>query len=106
MSEPASFPSRYNADMFSVARPQFISPLSAEHVLIRDVLQKPNSTTLNEIRALALKPLPPTGQKAGHAIGFFEQGIITGGLTIVLPAVVALSAGVIFALKMLYTRFI
>lgn len=106
MSEPASFPSRYNAEMFSVVRPQLISPLSVEHGLIRDVLQKPHSMTLNEIRALAIKPLPPTGQKPGHAIGFFEQGIITGGLTIVLPTAVALSASVLFALKMLYTRLI
>lgn len=26
----------------------------------------------------ALKELKPTGQKPGHAIGFFEQGILIG----------------------------
>ena len=27
-----------------------------------------------------MKPLKPTGQGKGEAIGFFEQGIITGGV--------------------------
>jgi hypothetical protein len=40
------------------------------------------------IRTEAMKPLNPTGQGKGQAIGFFEQGIITGGLVmfgIVVP---------------------
>jgi tetrahydromethanopterin S-methyltransferase subunit G len=28
----------------------------------------------------AVAPLPETGQRAGKRIGFFEQGIITGGV--------------------------
>jgi hypothetical protein len=36
----------------------------------------------------AIAPLPSTNQRAGFKIGYFEQGIITGGL-ITLASVVA-----------------
>ncbi len=42
----------------------------------------------SKLKGLALKPLRPTGQRPGHAIGFFEQGILLGlGSTaiVVLP---------------------
>ena len=45
---------------------------------------------VKELRAASVKPLKPTGQPAGNAIGFFEQGIITGGLIlfgVVVPGV-------------------
>ena len=32
------------------------------------------------MRKLSMKPLKSTGQGKGEAIGFFEQGIITGGV--------------------------
>ena len=61
--------------MFSAPRPQFItSPAPL-----------PSPAQLKE---LALQPLKPTGQRPGHAIGFFEQGVFLGlGSTalVVLP---------------------
>jgi hypothetical protein len=35
-----------------------------------------------------LKALTPTGQKPGHHLGFFEQGIVTGMALIFVPTVV------------------
>ena len=61
--------------MFSTPRPQFVTP---SNIL-------PASTKLKDV---ALEKLRPTGQRPGHAVGFFEQGIFIGlGLTaaIVLP---------------------
>jgi hypothetical protein len=61
--------------MFSTPRPQFITPQSP----------LPAASKLKE---LALEPLKPTGQRPGHAVGFFEQGVLIGlGSTaiVVLP---------------------
>jgi hypothetical protein len=55
--------------MFSVPRPEIVVPVEFPS---------------------GMKDLKPTGQKKGHAVGFFEQGIFIGlGLTasIVLPVV-------------------
>ena len=38
---------------------------------------------IREIRKEALKPLKPTGQGKGEAIGFFEQGLISGGIVLI-----------------------
>jgi hypothetical protein len=51
--------------MFSLPRPQFVVPSAV----------LPTSTKLKE---LALAKLPPTNQRPGHALGFFEQGILIG----------------------------
>lgn len=72
---PHSLHPRYTSDMFSTPRPQFVTPPEP----------LPPSSKLKE---LALKELKPTGQPVGHAIGFFEQGIIVGltsTAVIVLP---------------------
>lgn len=55
--------------MFQLSRPQIVEPVANFEKVVRD--------------------LKPTGQKAGKAIGFFEQGILLGlGITavIVLPS--------------------
>ena len=59
--------------MFSRSRPTIIAP----------VPDLPEA-----LKEEATKPLKPTGQKMGHAVGFFEQGIFLGlGVTVfvVLP---------------------
>ncbi|KAL6233297.1 hypothetical protein BDW75DRAFT_252112 [Aspergillus navahoensis] len=73
---------RYNAVAFQVPRPQFVTE-SARTTLTRTVLDRPSSTEAVRVWKGALEPLPPTGQKAGKRIGFFEQGILTGvGITL------------------------
>jgi len=55
--------------MFSIPRPEIVTPLDFP---------------------TEVKDLKPTGQKQGHAVGFFEQGIFIGlGLTasVVLPVI-------------------
>jgi hypothetical protein len=81
-ASPSSFPPsqhpRYTPEMFSVPRPQIVSKEP----------EIPNKVDV--LRELATKKLKETGQKPGHAVGFFEQGIFIGlGVTalVVLPAV-------------------
>ncbi|TVY84409.1 Aldehyde dehydrogenase family 3 member B2, partial [Lachnellula suecica] len=64
---PLAIHPRYTPEMFSVPRPEFFTQVEF---------------------STELKNLKPTGQKKGHAVGFFEQGIFIGlGLTgsVVLP---------------------
>ena len=70
--------------MFSVPRPQFISsaPLRFGSASKTSSLEQEGQVSAKEIRKEAMKPLKPTGQGKGEAIGFFEQGIITGGLVL------------------------
>ncbi|KAL4790682.1 Aldehyde/histidinol dehydrogenase [Aspergillus venezuelensis] len=71
---------RYTQSTFQVPRPQFISE-SPSGILVRKILSvKSNSKETLDIWNTLAKPLPPTKQKNGPRIGFFEQGIITGGV--------------------------
>jgi hypothetical protein len=77
VNHPHALHPRFTSDMFSTPRPQFITPPTP--------LPAPS-----KLKELALKPLKPTSQRPGHAIGFFEQGILLGlGSTalVVLPLV-------------------
>ncbi|KAK8067053.1 hypothetical protein PG997_013800 [Apiospora hydei] len=70
---------RYSKGMFSVARPQYVEPLpeaftKAAGLLARD---SKNKITPSAIRALAVKPLKPTGQPKNEQLGFFEAGFLT-----------------------------
>jgi len=92
LTHAPSYPYRYTTDMFSVPRPQFTSPSkSSSHDPASSILSfnQKDKASIKDIRKLALKPLKPTGQGKGEAIGFFEQGIITGGMVlfgVVVPA--------------------
>jgi hypothetical protein len=81
--------------MFSSERPQYISSPPSDLLAIEKLLeggQKSESreVSLRKIRSSAVEPLPKTGQPLGHAIGFFEQGIMLGAglfLGVFIPAV-------------------
>jgi hypothetical protein len=64
--------------MFSVPRPQYIIPSPASLLPASQILDGSSKVAAKEIRKLAFTPLKSTGQGKGEAIGFFEQGIITG----------------------------
>jgi hypothetical protein len=91
----SEFSYRYNTAMFSSPRPQYVTPPSAELTKAGDALGQFTTSTsqqqyMRELRKVALDALPPTGQPKGHAIGFFDQGILIGAgifLTVVLPSV-------------------
>ncbi|KAL3437032.1 Aldehyde/histidinol dehydrogenase [Aspergillus tetrazonus] len=79
---PADRSTRYNAANFLVPHPQFVTE-SASSTLVRSVLDKPTSAEAVKVWDDALKLLPPTEQRSGKRIGFFEQGILTGvGITL------------------------
>ncbi|EPE34796.1 ALDH-like protein [Glarea lozoyensis ATCC 20868] len=70
VSSPHSLHPRYTTEMLSVPRPK----------IINTVATIPSS--VEELHESALQPLKPVGQKMGHALGFFEQGIFIGlGMT-------------------------
>lgn len=84
---------RYSPEMFSIPRPQYIHALPTELSVVDEHLvpgRNPNGTTkVKQLRSLATRKLPGTGQSQGHDIGFFEQGILLGlgvVLSIVVPA--------------------
>lgn len=88
---------RYNRNMFSVARPQFVEKVRGGFQTVEDALLGPSSskasrsrgTTASKLRELAVQPLPPTGQPDNKAIGFFEQGVLLGAgiyASLLLPA--------------------
>ncbi|KAL4945235.1 hypothetical protein BDV06DRAFT_231402 [Aspergillus oleicola] len=71
---------RYTPTNFQILRPQFVSE-SPSGILVRKILtSKSGPKEASNIWNGTFKPLPPTGQKNGPRIGFFEQGIITGGV--------------------------
>ncbi|KAL2867214.1 uncharacterized protein BJX67DRAFT_353400 [Aspergillus lucknowensis] len=81
---------RYTTAAFQVPRPQFVSQ-STNTALIRRVLEQPGSQEALAAWTDAVAPLPSTGQTAGWRIGFFEQGIITGGVITLFSFVATVS---------------
>jgi acyl-CoA reductase-like NAD-dependent aldehyde dehydrogenase len=90
IAHPASYYYRYSKDMFSVPRPQYITTSPELFSVSAKILDNMNHTSEKAMRSLATAPLAPTGQGKGFAIGFFEQGLLTGAavaLTVVVPAI-------------------
>lgn len=54
---------------------------------------------LDRLQAEAGRPLRPTGQGPGTAIGFFEQGIMVGAVFIVLPVISLIGYGSWYAIR-------
>lgn len=86
---------RYDREMFSTPRPQFINKASPVFRRLDDLISNwggkdGGKGTASELRGLATKPLPPTRQSDNKAIGFFESGLLTGAgiyLAMILPVV-------------------
>lgn len=71
--------------MFSSERPQYVKPptedlLWIDEILVTSQQSKSMAAALKKIQSSAVEPLPKTGQGLGHAIGFFEQGILLGAV--------------------------
>lgn len=88
--------------MFEVFRPQYACSQNSHGVsksaeqssvdiaTLLDPATVPNTTGLIEA---AVKPLKPTGQKLqARQVGFFEQGLITGGIIFVAPVLLSMGA--------------
>jgi hypothetical protein len=75
---------RYTKSQFELPRPQLINPTpSSVEVILGD-----NTIKSDTLWREALAPLAAPKQRQGFKIGFFEQGIITGGL-ITLASLIA-----------------
>ncbi|KAL2074047.1 hypothetical protein VTL71DRAFT_7825 [Oculimacula yallundae] len=93
-SNSSPTPHKYSTDMFSTERPEYILPPSKELSSLETILGGEKAAgdaelLVRELRKQAVEPLPKTGQRPGHAIGFFEQGIMIGAglfLSIVVPS--------------------
>lgn len=78
--------------MFSSACPQYITSPPEDLFILDKIIKgeaKDKGKLVETIQKAAIKALPATGQHPGHAIGFFEQGILLGGalfLSVVIPA--------------------
>ncbi len=79
--------------MFTVSRPQYIQlqpdSLVLGLALAAGGLKGPDSYTgtgvsSSSIRKLAMAPLPPLKQSSGRTFGFFEQGLISGAMTLLV----------------------
>ncbi|KAF7925153.1 uncharacterized protein EAE98_007241 [Botrytis deweyae] len=91
-STPLPIPAfhKYSVEMFSSPCPQYTALPPEDFLLIDKVLAggSEGHELLKKTREGAVKALPETGQAPGHAIGFFEQGILLGGglfLSVVVP---------------------
>lgn len=76
---PYSPNTRYAISSFQQPRPQLITP-SAKAYTARTILENTNTTDSDNLWRAAIASLPSTKQRPGFKIGFFEQGIITGGV--------------------------
>ncbi|KAF7715071.1 Uncharacterized protein PECH_003541 [Penicillium ucsense] len=84
---PYSQTTRYAISHFQKPRPQLITPSTATFA-VNSVLDTKSTVRSDALWRAALSPLPPTKQRAGFKIGFFEQGILTG-VSITLISLVA-----------------
>ncbi|CAJ2507695.1 Uu.00g088810.m01.CDS01 [Anthostomella pinea] len=90
LAHDADFRYRYSTAMFSVARPQYVEKSMGAFAKAEQLLEGVKGISTSSVRALAVKPLRPTGQPSNWGIGFFEQGILIGAsliLTVVAPVI-------------------
>ncbi|PYH96517.1 aldehyde dehydrogenase PutA [Aspergillus ellipticus CBS 707.79] len=88
-NHPPTRETRYSVSSLQVPRPQFVTE-SSSTALVRTILDATASKASNAWSE-ALVPLPPIGQPEGKKIGFFEQGIITGGVITLFSFVATVS---------------
>lgn len=81
---------RYTPARLQVPRPQFVTQTNNSG-LVKSILDPSNTTISTNAWREALASLPSTGQRPGWRIGFFEQGIITGGVITLAMLVAAVS---------------
>jgi ABC-type branched-subunit amino acid transport system ATPase component len=73
--------------MFSTPCPEYITQYPQPSVLTR-LLDEPNREVMAAIKAEMSASLSPLNEPTGKAIGFFEQGLLTGLGVAVVAAVV------------------
>ena len=69
--------------MFEVPRPQFIQPAGKQSETLHKVLAGTEPSL--GLHNLAVTPLPAVNRRPGKVIGFFEQGLLTGVVALMIP---------------------
>ncbi|KAL4914079.1 Aldehyde/histidinol dehydrogenase [Aspergillus aurantiobrunneus] len=103
VNSPPSRETRYSTAVFQVPRPHFVSQ-SSNGSIVHRVLDKPGSKEAIAAWQEAVAPLPAMGQRAGKSIGFFEQGIITGGMITLFSLVATMSTLGYYTVSLLRRR--
>jgi hypothetical protein len=78
-----SFHARYTKAMFEIPRPQFIQPAGKQSETLWKALAVAEPDL--ELQNMAVTPLPALNRRPGGAIGFFEQGLHTGVVALMIP---------------------
>jgi hypothetical protein len=89
MGAVTSVDARYNKEMFSTPSPEHVKQPS-QHSILTQLLDSPNKETVAKVNVEMSASLSPLNEPAGKAIGFFEQGLLTGGAVAVVSALTAL----------------
>ena len=94
---------RYTTEMFSRPQPELIN-ISEQAKTLAKVL---DDDDFNENRLLArraLEALPSMNEPAGKAIGFFEQGIITGGVLLLMSTAAMVVVSGFYVVPAIFAR--
>ncbi|KAK4942426.1 hypothetical protein LTR10_017873 [Elasticomyces elasticus] len=70
---------RYTKDMFSRPSPEQVS-ISPQHDLLVRFLEANSRESQSQTENELTQPLPPMNEPSRNAMGFFEQGLVTGGV--------------------------
>jgi hypothetical protein len=81
-SKPSTSSRPYDSSLFSLPKPQYVS-IPEESRWLNDLLAAPTPTQLKRLEDDATARLPEVKRlKKGRDVGFFDQGILTGGVVI------------------------
>lgn len=89
--------------MFSSPRPEYVTP-SAQNTLLSQILEDNDGNSQLRMIAEISSPLAPMNEPTGKAIGFFEQGLLTGGGVAVASIIIGLAVVVRFAVPVVMRR--
>lgn len=74
--------------MFSSPSPEYITQ-SSEHPLLSQLLDEHSNEATSKINGATSASLLPISEPAGKAVGFFEQGLLSGAAIAAVSAITA-----------------
>ena len=99
-----SLSARYTKDMVSSPTPEYIAS-SAQDAFLSLILDKNDKGSTKKLQAELSSPLSPMNEPAGKAIGFFEQGLFTGGGVVAVSALTGLAVALRYGAPAVMKRF-
>ena len=89
--------------MFSRPQPELIN-ISEQAKTLAKVLDDDDFNKNRQLSRKAMEALPSMNEPAGKAIGFFEQGIITGGVLLLMSTVATVVVSGFYVVPALVAR--